>query len=123
MYKVRFHLARGEHYRKWQVKDINGNTVYYEPSEVSLTLFKTKLNNRKVTAQKIFDGATKSVCAWVSCERVIVSDNMGIMELSDNTQVRYNPRVSPNWEWCGHDMDNRTFDKLVTEGRNIYVLV
>jgi len=48
--EVRFHLQAGEHYRKWQVKIMNGrkkvDVYYYNPSDYQLELRGCKLNQQ-----------------------------------------------------------------------------
>jgi len=37
MYRVRFHLARGEHFRHWQIRDMgNGKRSYHDPDDMVL---------------------------------------------------------------------------------------
>ena len=57
---VRFHLAKGEHYRHWQVKR-GAEVHYYDPAQYNLILWGCRLRNHAKTAQKIHDGANKSV--------------------------------------------------------------
>ena len=52
MVKVRFHLAKGENYMKWQVKDANGDVQYLEPEQVSIKMYGCKLINQRGTAEK-----------------------------------------------------------------------
>jgi hypothetical protein len=60
MYKVRFHLARGENFRKWQVLH-NGKREYYDPESVSLVMEGCRLHNNPRVARII--NAQRSQCA------------------------------------------------------------
>ena len=73
IYQVRFHLAKGENFMKWQVKDLsNGEVNYYDPSEYQLVMYDSVLKNQKTTAKKINCGANKTVCAWIRAGRVVI---------------------------------------------------
>jgi len=117
MYKVRFHLARGENFRKWQVLH-NGKREYYDPKSVSLVMEGCRLHNNPRVARIINDGAEKSVCAWVSCSSVGVVDPQPPGE----SQVLYNPRVTPNWcDGNGKNLDGMSVPRLSTSGRRIFM--
>lgn len=51
MYKVRFHLKTGKHFKHWQVIELNA-----------------KLINKPSVADKIYAGGHKAVCTWCLCE-------------------------------------------------------
>jgi len=133
MYKVRFHLAKGKNYMKWQITgtnesptSINNKIVFYaDPEEVCLYMLNSKLVNHHSTAQKINCGANKSVCAWIECENLVIyrDDTAGgkaninyINKVVRKTHMKlsYNPRVTPNW--VGHN--NTNMDKA--ENLNIF---
>jgi hypothetical protein len=123
-YKVRFHLAQGENFMKWQVKDSEGNASFYEPSEVSLKLRNCFLRNQPTTARKIHDGANKTVCAWVECESVEV---VKMVKISKGYHLSYNPRVRPNWSldniesfWHGENMDGKVFYEVLSSNKRLY---
>lgn len=116
MIKVRFHLAQGENYMKWQVKNHKGEVTYHDPQEVTLAMYECKLVNQQGTAQKIFDGANKTVCAWIECEGICILDPT---EITDN-KVSYNPRVAPHWMMNGVVVDKVRFNYLRTSGRGVY---
>ncbi len=46
--KVRFHLAKGENFMKWQVTSPSG-VAYYDPEHFHITMRNCKLRNRKST--------------------------------------------------------------------------
>ena len=118
-YKIRFHLAKGENFMKWQIR--KGNMVsFYDPEEVSIYIKKGKLFNRKTTARKIHEGANKEVCAWIESDRVFVIDKKEDVEHLD--KVSYNPKVTPNWVMEGEDVDGQTIHTIVSKGRELYGL-
>ena len=122
MTKVRFHLASGENYMKWQVR--TGDTVtYYDPHEVSLHMIGCKLRNQRGTAERILAGENKTVCAWVECKSVTAhppdtGDTVGDIK----TAVSYNPRKFPHWfdKLSLEDIDNKEYNSLRTWSRLIY---
>lgn len=131
MYKIRFHLAKGANYMKWQItgdassKKPNGKPFYCDPSTVSIQMINAKLVNHVATATKIKCGANKTVCAWIECENLVIyrDDTAGgkaninyINKVVRKTHMKlsYNPRVTPNW--VGHN--NTNMDKA--ENINIF---
>ena len=131
MYKVRFHLAKGANYMKWQItgdaspKKPSGKPFYCDPANVSMQMINAKLVNHVATATKINCGANKTVCAWVECENLIIYRNdtadgkaniNHINKVIKKTHMKlsYNPRVAPNW--VGHN--NTNVDKA--ENLNIF---
>ena len=118
MYKVRFNLGRGENYQKWQITNTsNGEVFYLVPESFNLELRGCTLRNQKGVANKIHEGANKTVCAWINCEEVIVRSSDPL----NGEAVRYNPRVNPNWICDGENVDGKRFETLVTYKRNIYI--
>lgn len=119
MVKVRFNLGRGDRYMKWQIKD--GKSVkHFDPKDVTLVMHGAKLVNHPTTAQKIFDGANKTVCAWVECESIEIFDKGSSMRVIENLQVSYNPRVAPNWKFKGQNVDKATFSTIISRGNKLY---
>ena len=131
-FQVRFHLGKGANYMCWQVKDYGLNpasnngrpdTDYYAPSNVSLELTKCVLKNSPTTAQRIYDGQHKTVCAWVQCDEVQITKNDKIKPCENDFYVRFNPRHNPNWtDRYSNIMNDEKFDILVTDDRSIFVL-
>ncbi len=117
-YTIRFHLGRenkGQNFMKWRVKNLLTGKIEFFDTTVSLTLTNCVLCNNKKQALKIFDGGSKTVCAYIKCESVVVGDFGGAIPLY------FNPRVVP-W-WCdgdGKDLDGKFFGELGTLGRNIF---
>ena len=123
MYKVRFNLGKGANFMKWKVTDVKNNTSrYIDPLEYNLSMFNTQLKNYKTTASKINAGSNKTVCAWIICETIVVTDasRANNSALKQFDQVRYNPRVKPFWILDGTDVDGERFKTLETLGRNIF---
>ena len=114
-YQVRFHLGAGENFGKWQVKCLAG-VLYFDPAKVSLTMLDCQLRNQRGTAQKVHDGANKSVCAWVDCNELLVE---GPVEMAGIT-VAYNPKIAPYWRnLAGECIDNKRADVLRTVGKQV----
>lgn len=122
MYNVRFHLAKGKHYMKWQVR--NGKNVrYYDPSHCQLELINCKLVNKVNKAKKVHAAGVKDVAGWVSCEYVAISNNLTIDNLE---KLYYNPIKDIHWrresdagEFAWDDTEYAT---LLTNGKQVYIL-
>jgi hypothetical protein len=115
-YKVRFNLGRGRNYMKWKVEGPEG-VVYYNPADVQIIMHNCQLKNQRKTAEKINEGANKTVCAWVRCERLFsrTQDFLQLDAYVDSTQLKYNPRRLPYWYINeGVNVDNQTCDLIVT---------
>jgi len=119
-YKVRFHLARGQNFMKWQVFDLLDNTKdYYDPSEYSLLMKGCVLGNHPATAQKIYEGEHKTVCAWISCDRV--TPVMQIGSLANKQRYMYNPQKNPHWfTELQRNVDGKKLPTMVTINRRVY---
>jgi len=117
--KVRFNLGRGKNYLKWKVTHPDGDVIYYSPDEVQLVMTECTFKNHKSTAQKIFDGAHKTVCAWILCKDIKIYTGKPITD--ESRRVRYNPRVQPNWIFDGQIMDNDGAPKLHTIDYGVYI--
>lgn len=119
-YKVRFHLAKGENFMKWQVFDLKNNTKdYYDPDKRSIIMRDCLLGNHATTAKKIFDGDNKTVCAWVACEEVRVVDS--VPTIGELTHYKYNPRKNPHWHTDRlMNADNLKFNMMLTNKRKVY---
>ena len=124
MFTVRFHLAQGEHYQQWQVKDLSTQEVtYYNPEDVQLVMVGCTLRNQVTTAKKINEGANKSVCAWVQCRVVNVFDHEEKLARTLGLPINYNPRKSPHWNRgeAFTNMDGWKFNVLRTNDRQIHL--
>ena len=117
--KVRFNLGRGKNYLKWKVQYPDGSVIYYSPNDSQLVMSDCTFKNHKKTAQKIFDGGEKVVCAWILCKDIEIHDTQVIKD--ESRRVRYNPRVQPNWLFDGNIMDNDGAPKLHTIDYGVYI--
>jgi hypothetical protein len=118
--RVRFNLGKGRNYMKWRVLWPDGTVEFLDPSEVQLVMIGCTFKNSKRAAQKIFEGANKTVCAWVLCDELKVERPLGFSDNRD-IQAAYNPRVAPNWRIAETDIDDRDTPLLHTIGKNIYL--
>lgn len=133
-FQVRFHLGKGQNHMKWQVKDAGNNPAsnngkadidYYNPDKVDIVMYQCKLGNHPSTARKIYEGAHKTVCAWVECDMVEIkyrsSPNFQEQDTSDMIQYKYNPRKNIHW-FTDEDsnVDDHEFMILSTKGKSIY---
>lgn len=111
-FKIRYHLGRGENYMKWRVEDVTTKTVdFYDTDGFSMLAVGVKLHNQPATADKIHNGANKTVCAWIMASKVEFKPS----RQPKGIQVSYNPRVSPNWM----DQEGNNVDK--TQHRFAYI--
>lgn len=122
-YKVRFNLSRGENYMKWKINYPDGKIEYHNPNDVKITMLGCELKNNRKTAEKIFSGQNKSVCAWVTCKVLYLDKDKTDTTLLDSAYkvARYNPKVKPHWfvEGKDKDFDNSKFIRLFTKGKSI----
>lgn len=116
-YKVRFNLGKGKNYMKWKIEGPDG-VNYYNPSEVQIVMTDCQLKNQIKTAEKILDGAHKTVCAWVRCVNVEIKQPSTEPRL---TQLKYNPRVRPYW--CINDLnaDNMLIEQVLSSDRKLFI--
>ena len=115
--KVRFNLGKGKNYMKWKLQ-FPTHSEYYSPSEYNLAMFGCTLKNSKSTANKIHAGAHKTVCAWILCEEVFLTQNIELPEVE--AELKYNPRIRPNWLAGDADADNASFDKIYSQGKRLF---
>jgi hypothetical protein len=119
--KVRFNLSAGKNYMKWKVEYPDRKPEYYDPNEVQLRMVGCTLRNHRKTAQKINDGAHKTVCAWVLCKAVIISDIIN-PEVNFDNQLKYNPRKLPYWFMDENvNVDNINVSKIVSLGNKLFI--
>jgi len=122
-YKVRFHLAQGDHFMHWQIKNTETNEVTYaDPKKKSIFMFDLKLRNQRGTAEKIHCGANKTVCAWVDVKDVLVVDAITSPPSCIDQEANYNPRVSPHWRGTdGRNIDNHEYKLAISIGSKVKV--
>ena len=116
-YKVRFNLGRGKNYMKWKI-ECAGESAYYDPAEWNLFLSGCTLKNNKSAARKIFAGENKNVCAWIMCDHVFLGKNYELPQ--EGVQLKYNPRVQPNWTADEANVDNEKYDAIWSDGRKLF---
>jgi len=132
MYKVRFHLGRGKNFMKWQVTS-NLNTgdgtgakhvvSYVNPQENQLAMLGCKLSLQPTAAQKIHDGANKTVCAWIECEAVQVLEVNRLKPNEQDYRIKFNPRQSPNWtDGYNNIVSGNEYEILFTNDRTLWVV-
>ena len=122
MYKIRFHLARGENFMKWQVK-APGYVQYVDPAEHQIAMFNAKLKVQLGTSKKIHEGACKTVCAWVQCEEFQITRNDKIKPNVNDFYVRFNPRHNPNWvDMQNTILSDEEYSLLVSQDRSLFVV-
>lgn len=118
-YKVRFNLGTGRNYMKWKIEGLE-EVSYYSPNDVNIVMTNCQLKNQKKIAQKIFEGANKTVCAWVKCESLVVKENK-IFDEESAIEIKYNPRVFPNWFiGDGENVDNMIINTVFSSGRKLF---
>lgn len=120
-FKIRFHLGAGKNFMKWRVENTRTKqVVFFSPDEYELKLINCKLYNQKKSAEKIYDGGTKTVCAWIMAQKVDICIGGGSHNL-DTNRLTYNPRVAPNWmDSNNNNVDKIEFDSLITIGKKLF---
>lgn len=119
--KVRFNLGRGKNYMKWKIESKTG-VEYHYPADVQLKMYGCQLKNNRKTAERIFNGENKDVCAWVLCDAIDIKfDNFEKVWVKD--KLSYNPRKFPYWVWNNWDVDNKCIDEIITIDYNMYAVV
>lgn len=105
-YKLRYHLARGRNYKKWQLKHMSPvgkfalDTFYRKPDDFVALLHNCRLRNHGSVAKKIHDGMNKTVCAWIEFDdfHEITGNHIPKILLSQtDSKYTYNPHKAPNW--------------------------
>ena len=122
MYRIRFHLGQGENFMKWQIKglnEVNKEVRYLNPNDFSIAMFSPKLCVQPAAANKIYEGACKTVCAWIECDSYHVQSGKFPTSQSD-WRVRFNPKESPHWTDGQNILDGETYDLIITNGRELY---
>jgi len=122
--KVRFNLSRGKNYMKWKIQYPTGAVEYCSPTDTQLVLHGCVLKNNRKTAEKIFNGEYKTVCAWILCDDIDVKFNSFTQYDVDpmNIRLSYNPRVNPYWVLGkGTPADGFKFAEIGTVDYKLYV--
>jgi hypothetical protein len=118
-HKIRFNLGRGVNYEKWKITYPDESVKYFEPSDVTIVMKDCFLRNQKGTANKIYNGDNKNVCAWIEAKQVEVINNSDI-EYKTIDHIRYNPKVNPFWTINGVNSDGEVIVEIVSIGRDLF---
>lgn len=121
-FKLRFNLSRGENYMKWKVNFPDGTIAYYSPETYSFVMYGCVLKNNRKTAEKIYSGENKSVCAWIVCDDLHLVFPANNTIDYNNKKIKYNPKIKPYWlNEAGENLDNNYFAVLLTLGKKIFI--
>ena len=124
--KVRFNLSRGKNYLKWKIEYPSGEVEYCSPTGTQLIMKTCQLKNNRKTAEKIFNGEHKTVCAWILCEDIEVRFDKFVAYDNNpsNLRLRYNPKITPNWVLNKMtDADGFKFNEIGTVDYGLYVTI
>ena len=131
MFKVRFHLGAGIHFKHWQIRTVckgKPDRIEYEnPAEVQLELVDCTLRSKTSVAKKVYSKQVRDVCGWVECEHVITTylkHTDAPITVQALPRVTYDPKINPYWKIEG-DSDNyetKMVSELVTSGNKLYIL-
>ena len=120
MYKIRFHLQRGRHYRHWQITDKQGNVKYYDPDNYQLIMHNCKLVSQPAASKRVYNSGVKDVCGWIKCEDIEFSKDIEVMGLQ---RILYNPIIDTEWHAEGVDgaITGSIINKIVSKYDKVYV--
>ena len=129
MYSVRFHLARGPHYKFWQIKNLkdkNEAPLYVDPDKNRIVLKDCTLKVNENKAKRVHAAGIKDVCGWIQCSHFFLNDtNLFYSSMFDSFPcLKFNPIVDVNWRIDTNQnfiMNNKTFPELLTNGNKVYV--
>ena len=117
---VRYNLSRGVNYMKWKITYPDKSFEYREPSETSLIMTNCFLRNQSGTANKIYNGSYKTVCAWIECEAIEIL-NIFEDESPYSKRISYNPKTKPYWRYNDENIDSTIYDEIFTIDRKIFI--
>lgn len=120
MYRIRFHLGAGKHFRHWRIQGRGEKPQFIPPVAARLRLQNCRLVLRRSTAEKICDGAAKQVCAWIEAEGVVVWPG----SIPPNAaKLEFNPRTCPQWRINGQPVNHRDVQGAIfVDNTNLYYL-
>jgi hypothetical protein len=96
---------------------------YVDPQENQLSMLGCKLSVHQTAAQKIHDGANKTVCAWIECEAVQILEVNRIKPNEQDYRIKFNPRQSPNWtDGYNNIVSGNEYEILFTNDRTLWVV-
>jgi hypothetical protein len=113
---------------KWKVEIPGQPAKYISPDVAQLRMTGCTVKNQPGTANKIHQGANKTVCAWILCNEINIltdlnMDSPSITQLKNFEQLSYNPRVQPNWLCGGINVDGESYDTVVSSGKNLFAQI
>lgn len=117
-FKVRFNLSRGAHFKHWKL-EYDGHVEYYDPEHTQLIMHNCKLHNNRSAAQKIYNGDSKTVCAWVRCSGLCIVHDDGVYP-APTKQLNYNPRKKPFWSCNNKNVDGKEFKTIYSNGYRLF---
>lgn len=127
MYKVRFHLAKGKDYKKWQVVFPDGSKHYYSPQEYTLILTDCKTRIQRAAATRIYNGANREVCAWVDCKNIDIKKCDFSQETLDrylyqSEELAFSPKDCIDWTSSIHDrpINNTEYARIETYSKLLF---
>lgn len=100
MYKIRYHLQNGPHKYHWQIKK-EKEKFYINPKNTTIIIHNCFLYNNKRIADKIYLGANKNVCAWISFDKLNILQEK--IDLDSFIHIEYNPKKLPYWHMKNSD--------------------
>ncbi len=113
----------GDNYKKWQVKFPDGSVKFFDPDKFQIVFNSARLVNRKSTAEKIYNGSVKTVCAWIEVEKILIFETLSHKFVIINEfmqEVKYNPKKCTNWtNDFFEDLDGQTFIGGYTDGTKV----
>jgi len=121
--RVRFNLGKGKNFMKWKVEFPDKRVQYFDPTTTQLVMFGCQLRNYKKVAEKIYNGANKTVCAWVLCEDIDIRTERFIPFDANCDRIRYNPRIKPNWLLNDEVADDQRLDMIGSVDYGLYNLM
>jgi len=115
---------------KWQVKYLSEDgdededkVSYVNPQDNQLAMLGCKLSVQPTAAQKINDGANKTVCAWIECEAVQVLSVNRIKPNVNDYRVHFNPRKKPDWtDGYNNVVSGNQYEIIFTDDRTLWVV-
>ena len=125
MFTIRRHLGKGANFMHFQIRghvtdSKQGDIVeYVNPDTHSIVFNGCRLHNKVNQSNKILSGANKAPCAWLIAESYEVVAKQSVD--SDDVHLRFNPRISANWELVGLGVaDDMTFDQVVMKEAKLF---
>lgn len=130
-FSVRFHLARGKHYKFWQIKDLNDKDcepTYINPNTHQLFLSDCELVCNENKAQQVYARGVKDVCGWIKCKSLYAGDINIFTDTNTNILPRltFNPIVDTKWRISKNpecNMNNYFVSNIITKGNKCYIPV